>query len=89
MEGGHAPARVYGFVEIPPCTILRVIVVSTPIQTSIVIVVSTPIQVNMEGGMLLNELTAFGGNSTLWTCYICVLRAQSLALYTLMVCVCV
>jgi hypothetical protein len=36
----------------------------------------------MEGPLLLNELTAFGGNSSVWTCFICVLRHQSLALYT-------
>jgi hypothetical protein len=37
----------------------------------------------MEGALLLNELTAFGGNSEMWTCYICVLRGRSLALYSL------
>ena len=40
-------------------------------------------QVYMEGALLLNELTAFGGNSEMWTCYICVLRGRSLALYSL------
>jgi len=39
-------------------------------------------KVYCEGGLLMNELQGFGGRTEIWTCFICVLRDQSLSLYT-------
>ncbi|EKX38559.1 hypothetical protein GUITHDRAFT_165189 [Guillardia theta CCMP2712] len=38
--------------------------------------------VRIEGALLLNELKGFGGSSSVWNCYVCVARQQTIALYT-------
>ena len=37
--------------------------------------------VKMESPLLVNELMGFGGNTSVWTCFVCVLRERTLALY--------